>query len=99
MTKTLATLLVAAVAFGSASASSAFAEGEYYNGASATPLFQVALHRRPVRRPRQQWRRRHLLWPAHRAIPSTNVSTGSVVRGAAPQSPVENGDYYPGLSR
>ncbi len=31
--------------------------------------------------------------------PVDTVSTGSIVKGAAPQSVVNNGDYYTGLSR
>ncbi|WP_377295107.1 hypothetical protein [Rhizobium sp. SG2393] len=97
MTKTLATLLVAAVAFGSAS--SAFAEGEYYNGASATPLFQgrAASTAGTAARVNNGGDGTYYAGASRNSV--DNVSTGSVVRGAAPQSPVENGDYYPGLSR
>ncbi|WP_377295109.1 hypothetical protein [Rhizobium sp. SG2393] len=98
MTKTLASLaVVAAVALGSAS--SAFAGGSYYDGASSMPLFQgrAASTAGTAAAVNNGGDGTYYAGASRNAVDA--VSTGSIVKGAAPQSPVENGDYYPGLSR
>ncbi|SIQ59727.1 hypothetical protein SAMN05880582_102247 [Rhizobium sp. RU20A] len=97
MTKTIASLIVAAVAFGSAS--SAFADGNYYNGVSEAPLFQgrAASTAGTAAAVNNGGDGTYYTGASRTGVDA--VSTGSIVRGAAPQTAIENGDYYPGLSR
>ncbi|SIQ59690.1 hypothetical protein SAMN05880582_102246 [Rhizobium sp. RU20A] len=97
MTKTIASLIVAAVAFGSAS--SAFAGGNYYEGVSPAQLFQGSgsASAGTVAAVNNGGDGTYYAGASRTGIDS--VATGSIVKGAAPQSAIENGDYYPGLSR
>ena len=97
MKKTLATLVIAAAALGSAS--SAFATGNYYNGVSDAPIFQGRAASTAGTAARVNNGGDGTYYSGVSRTPVDTLATGSVVRGAAPQSAVENGDYYPGLSR
>ncbi len=97
MTKTIASLIVAAVAFGSAS--SAFAGGSYYEGVSPEPFIQGRAVTTAGTAATVNNGGNGTYYQGVSRDPVDNVSTGSIVKGAAPQSVVNNGDYYTGLSR
>lgn len=97
MTKTLASILVAALTLGSASA--ALADGDYYSGVSSNPIFQGRATSTAGTAARVYNGGDGTYYSGVSRTPVDNYATGSIVKGAAPQTPVETGDYYQGLSR
>ncbi|WP_377295113.1 hypothetical protein [Rhizobium sp. SG2393] len=99
MSKTINAALAALVLTTSVitGASAAFASGDYYSGASDTPIFQGQAKAGSGATLAANNGGDGTYYQGVSRDPVDTVATGSIVKGKAPQAPVNKGDYYQGV--